>query len=492
MSHPESPMTNEKHAERNSRRHFLQAAGAAAVGGGWLSAQAASKADPLPAQPAAKSATQTDFDVIVVGGGFSGVTAARDLSKNGYRTLLLEARNRLGGRTFDTHFGPHHVELGGTWVHWTQPHVWNEVTRYGLEIKETPGSAAEHMVVMVDGKPTEFHVRDKYEELVRGFHVYFEESRLVWERPWDTHFRWRELVERDSTTAAERLARVKLTALQRNVLAAIVEGLAHCPLEQASYVEMLRWFALPVHDVPTMFDSEGKYQLKEGTGALIRRMAADGRAEIRLSTPVKRIERRNDVAIVTPQSGPPISAKAVVLALPPRVLKDLEFEPALSAGKLAASRSGFTPSGIKYYAEVKGDLGKINLMTTAKDRLGLALTYANLPSSTLLAGFAPDARTLDGNDEEDMQNALRTLLPGAEVLACTSYSWGQDPFALGTFSSFAPGQLTRSFDELRRHEGRVFMAGGDLSEGWRGFIDGAIGQGAVVARQVSEFLAGRS
>ena len=480
---------DKEHALQSSRRRFLQAASLAAVGGGLLGAQGAANAAAPTPQTAARAATQTDFDVIVVGGGFSGVTAARDLSKNGYRTLLLEARNRLGGRTFDTHFGEHHVELGGTWVHWTQPHVWNEVTCYGLEIKETPGATAEHMIVMVDGKPTEFAVRDRYEELVQGFHKYFEESRLVWERPWDTHFRWREITERDTTTAAERLARVELTALQRNVLAAIIEGLAHCPLEQASYVEMLRWFALPVHDVPTMFDSEGRYQIKEGTGALIRRMAADGRADIKLSTPVRRIERRDDVVIVTPQSGAPILAKAVVLALPPRVLKDLEFEPALSAGKLAASRSGFTPSGIKYYVEVKGQLGNVNLMSQTKDRLGLALTYASLPSSTLLVGFAPDGKTLDGNDEEDMQSALRPLLPGAEVLACTSYSWTQDPFALGTFSSFAPGQLTRSFDELRRHEGRVFMAGGDLSEGWRGFIDGAIGQGAVVARQVSEFLA---
>jgi monoamine oxidase len=484
-------MSNDKErAVQGSRRRFLQAAGLAAVGGGLLGVESAANAAAPPA--AARSATATDVDVVVVGGGFSGVTAARDLSKNGYRTLLLEARNRLGGRTFDTLFGGHHVELGGTWVHWTQPHVWNEVTRYGLGIKETPGSQAEHMVVMLDGKPTEFAVRDRYEELVQGFHTYFGESRLVWERPWDTHFRWHELAERDATTAAERMQRVKLTALQRNVLTAMVEGLAHCPLEQASYVEMLRWFALPVHDVATMFDSEGRYQIKEGTGALIRVMAADSRAEVRLATPVRRIERRDDVVIVTPQTGPSISAKAVVLALPPRVLKDLEFAPALSDGKLAASRSGFTTSGIKYYVEVKGQLGNVNLMTPAKDRLGLALTYKSLPSSTLLAGFAPNGKTLDGNDEEDMQSALRTLLPDAEVLACTSYAWVQDPFAQGTFSSFAPGQLTSCFDELRRPEGRVFMAGGDLSEGWRGFIDGAIGQGAVVARQVSEFLADNS
>lgn len=476
---------NAKPRNAITRRELMQGTAGAGV---LLAAGAAAEA----AQPAARSASEVDCDVVVVGGGFSGVTAARDLSKNGYRTVLLEARNRLGGRTFDTRFGEHHVELGGTWIHWTQPHVWNEVTRYGLEIAETPGATAEHMVVMVDGKPMEFAAKDRFEEIARGVHAFFEESRLVWERPWDTHFRWSEIVQRDSMSCAERMARLKLTPLQRSLVAALAEGQTHSTLENASYVEALRWFALPSHNIATMFDSGGRYKIKDGTGALVGRMAADCGADIRLSTPVKRIERRDDLVIVTPRSGPSISAKVVVLALPPRVLKDIELEPALSAGKLAASRSGYPPSGIKYFVEVKGRLGNINLATQAPDRLGFALTYANLPSSTLLAGFAPDGKRLDGNDEEDMQNALRTLLPGAEVLACTSYSWAQDPFSLGTYSNFAPGQLTRCFDELRRHEGRVFMAGGDLSEGWRGFIDGAIGQGAVVARQVSEFLAGKS
>lgn len=121
-----------------SRRDFL--ASAAAVSGGGLALLAAA---PGAAQAAGgtevKRATQTDYDVIVIGGGFSGVTAARDCKKNNLRTLLLEAKSRLGGRTFDTQFRGHHIELGGTWVHWTQPAVWSEIERYGIEVEETPG-----------------------------------------------------------------------------------------------------------------------------------------------------------------------------------------------------------------------------------------------------------------------------------------------------------------------------------------------------------------
>src|SRR5881397_2102221 len=77
-------------------------------------------------------------DVVVIGGGFAGVTAARDLRQRGYRVLILEARDRLGGRTWTAEFAGQPVEMGGAWVHWCQPHVWAEITRYGLQITESP------------------------------------------------------------------------------------------------------------------------------------------------------------------------------------------------------------------------------------------------------------------------------------------------------------------------------------------------------------------
>ena len=102
-----------------SRRDFL---GNAAVlsGGGLALLAAGAGAAQTAGGTDVERATQTDYDVIVIGGGFSGVTAARDCGKNSLRTLLLEAKSRLGGRTFDAQFRGHHIELGGTWVHWTQ------------------------------------------------------------------------------------------------------------------------------------------------------------------------------------------------------------------------------------------------------------------------------------------------------------------------------------------------------------------------------------
>jgi monoamine oxidase len=67
------------------------------------------------------------YDNIVIGAGFTELCAARDLSRSGHNVLLIEARDRIGGRTYTSPLHGHNVEMGGTWVHWTQPHVFHEI-----------------------------------------------------------------------------------------------------------------------------------------------------------------------------------------------------------------------------------------------------------------------------------------------------------------------------------------------------------------------------
>ena len=71
-------------------------------------------------------------DVIVIGGGFAGVTAAREVALAGRSALLLEAKDRLGGRTWTADWNGQEIEYGGGWVHWHQPHAWSEMTRGGV------------------------------------------------------------------------------------------------------------------------------------------------------------------------------------------------------------------------------------------------------------------------------------------------------------------------------------------------------------------------
>ena len=84
------------------------------------------------------------YDVIVVGGGFAGVTAARECALRGRRTLLLEARDRLGGRTWSASWNGFAIEYGGAWVHWHQPHTFSELTRAGLSVAISDNAGRAH------------------------------------------------------------------------------------------------------------------------------------------------------------------------------------------------------------------------------------------------------------------------------------------------------------------------------------------------------------
>lgn len=137
----DQPSSGTPASPRGASRRDLFAAAGASVLLGSVPAFAQTK-------PAASGARVSNPDVIVIGGGFCGVTAARELRRQGYNVTLLEARNRLGGRTFTSEFAGKEADMGGTWVHWLQPHVWSEIRRYGMTLTETPGAVAEDIIYL--------------------------------------------------------------------------------------------------------------------------------------------------------------------------------------------------------------------------------------------------------------------------------------------------------------------------------------------------------
>jgi monoamine oxidase len=100
-------------------------------------------------------------DVIVVGGGFAGVTAAREASLRGRSVLLLEARDRLGGRTLTADWHGYPIEYGGAWVHWHQPHTWSEITRAGLGVEVSEAASAAGWYVGPDRRSGSIEERDE-------------------------------------------------------------------------------------------------------------------------------------------------------------------------------------------------------------------------------------------------------------------------------------------------------------------------------------------
>ncbi len=424
-------------------------------------------------------------DAIVIGGGFAGVTAGRELQQSGNRTVLLEARDRLGGRTWTSEFAGTKVEMGGTWVHWHQPHVWAELRRYGLELAESP--AADRAGWMVGQELTQGPADKLWSILNDGTNRMCFDSRDVFERPHDPLFS--DISAVDALSIQDRVDQLGFDRETQDINDGAWSTCCSAYCNETGLVAALRWHALSGFDAQLMWDCIARYKIATGTKSLVDAIAADGGFETRLSTPVSSVEQDADRVAVRTRDGETLVAKTVIVAVPVNTLRNIEFTPELSAGKQAIATEGQSSHGVKIWIRVRGE---VSYFATAPSAHGITFLQSEykVGGDTLFVSFGPDAARLDPADKDAVAKVVSELLPGHEVVDVYAHNWTADEFAQGTWSMYRPNQLTRYLRDVQQPEGRVFLSGSDTANGWNGFIDGAIESGLSAARKAGQLLAG--
>ena len=429
---------------------------------------------------------QQEYDVIVIGGGFAGVTAARDCQRNGLKTLVLEARDRLGGRTWTSEFEGTPIELGGTWIYNCQPFVWSEVIRYGLDIEETPGAVPDAMILFLNGERIVLS-EEHLEEAIVGWMQYTAAVRTIVPRPYDLMHNSAAALEADGISALAHLESLSLSPLAHEFCKGVVELVASGTADSISYLDILRFYMLGGSEFSNFMDSASRFKLKTGTAALLGHIQTEGGAQVELNAEVSSIEDQGDHVLVTTRNGKAIRAKAALSTLPLNVLTDVSFSPPLPDKVLGASQERHPGRGGKFFLKVKGKAG--NLATVAPGQpLNYLMTFSESDEETLFVAFTSDMSLVDNYDHETLQRELEVHIPGAQLSSFMTHDWNDDQFAKGTWATYRPGWAKTLLPELRPSNGRIHFASGDHGEGWRGTIDGAIGAGIKAARAISAQL----
>ncbi len=351
--------------------------------------------------PTARAAggDRSDYDVIVVGGGFAGVTAARDLSLRGRRTLLLEARARLGGRTFTTQFGDHDVDMGGTWVGSSQPFVFSELNRYGIDLVESAAAAATE-VIWFDGAQRIKGSFDTYASIYGpAAETFYAAARQQFPRPFEPLFAHpsRSL---DAKNALDALEEMSLTPVQLDMMRSFCAINGHSDPARSSYLDQLRWYALGNFDLWNLWDNLSKYRISGGTGKLLEAMHNDSRATSKLGAPVQSVRQSPESVEVITKAGDRYLGKQVIIAVPLNCLVDVDFSPSISQLKIDASRARHTGSGTKVYLKTEGKTpvyfghGKVGMP------LCFTWTEYDDTDSQILCGFGESPELLDINDDD--------------------------------------------------------------------------------------------
>ena len=469
---------------KQSRRKFL-------LNSSVLAASAATVPASLAANHKKTGANKSDtYDVIVVGAGFAGITAARELQKSGLNTLVVEGRNRLGGRTFTVTFNGKPTDVGGTWVHWSQPYIWSEVKRYGTPLVDMAGTGETDFIYKSGSEVHRVPIADIWGPLDDAVSKYMEGSREIFPQPHNP-FANDGYKKIDEISARDRLNSLELSEQQRALIDGYFSTTAHNTLSQAAWIELLRCYALSGHNLIDLNDALARFAFKNGTGELIN---AHGGRQRRRNTSLHadlpgRAEK--DTVLVITEDDEVLRAKMVVITLPMNVLKDVEFSPQLSAAKLAASKETHSGAGTKFHAIIEGEHGNFaaSAPTTELQPITYMFSEGVEHGDTHIIGFGPSPELLDVDDNENVQKAIRLFLPGVRVKKVFGYQWTIDPFSQGTWCIYRPGQYSRYLKQLQQSEGHLVFANSDWASGWRGFIDGAVESGLRAGRIVKQTLA---
>ncbi|WP_243794746.1 NAD(P)/FAD-dependent oxidoreductase [Saccharopolyspora gloriosae] len=426
-----------------------------------------------------------ESDVVVVGGGIAGLITARELGRQDLRVTVLEARDRLGGRVWTDHRLGRDLEIGGTWLHWVQPHAWAEITRYGLDITRGPRPEEAYWLA---GDELRTGTLDEFMELIDpGMRRLLADTMRRIPRPHDP-LSEPGLDSVDGFSVQDKLDELDLPVEEYRANEAAWVGHFNAPLTDGAFTSALRWTAATAGSWHLMHEGSAVFRLAGGTRSLVESIVADTNADIRTSTAVHRIEHNADGAVVTTSDGDTISARRVVLTLPQNILGDLDVSPELCAEKRAATEERTASRGVKVWIRVRGPITPFFAYSSASHPLSVVRTEFVGEDDAVLVSFGADSRRISPHDLDAVADALRVWRDDLEVLDVTGHDWMADPHSRETWLMQRPHQLTRYFAAQQRAEGVLHFAGSDYANVWAGFIDGAIESGLRVARQIRSGL----
>jgi monoamine oxidase len=490
-----------------TRRRLIQTGSAGAA--------AAALATAGPAAAATTKPKPRHADVIVVGAGYAGLTAAHRVAAAGKSVIVLEARNRVGGRSYNHPLpGGEWTELGATFVGPTQDHViglakemdvglfptydeGNNVYRQdgmNLEYSDTGplGTAPPDPTVLADVTLTVAQLDDM-------------STKVPIDAPWTAQ----SAVEWDSQSLQTWIENNTTPNPRfRDLIQIATEPIFGAEARQLSLLYVLFYIAASGNEknpgtFERNFNTRGGAQQQRMLGGTqlvpIRLARRLGKKHVLLNAPARRIvQTKTGVRVESDNFD--ATGKRVILAVPPPLLRRIGFQPALPETRRQLTKN--MPMGFLMKAEVFYD----KPFWRAKGLTGQGLSDEGPITATfdispldgkpgiLMCFIGGDrGKTFAKQSAAARRSAvLKSLaqLYGSEALKPTEYlefSWVTQPWTRGCpVSLLAPKTLLRFGSAMRKPVGRIHWAGTETSTFWCGYLDGATRSGERAAAEVLE------
>ena len=446
-------------------------------------------------------------DVIVVGAGLAGLAAAREVRAAGGDAIVLEARDRVGGRTLNAPIGDDKVvELGAQWVGPTQDRVLALIRELGLEtfptwaegksIFERGGKLGRYSGTIPRANPVglaEVGVAMKRLNLMA--------AKVPPHAPWlaPNAARW------DSETFATWMRRNVRTEVARDILRLAIIGVWAAEPRDVSLLHVL-FYIRSAGSLEILTDTEGGAQqdrIVGGSQLISLRIAEQlGPTVVELSTPVRSI-RHSDAGVTVVSDRVTVSGTRAIVAIPPTLAGRIAYDPPLPARRDGLSQRMTQGSVVKCMAVYERpfwrDRGLSGAVTSVSGPVSVG--FDNSPpdgSPGVLLGFlegqaAREAADLTADERRSLVAGSFARLFGPEAANPIDYvdrAWGAEEWSRGCYGGYMPtGAWTDYGAAVREPIGPIHWAGAETALVWNGYMDGAVGSGQDAARAAIAVLA---
>ncbi len=443
-------------------------------------------------------------DVVVVGAGLAGLTACRRLVEAGVDAILVEARDRVGGRTVNLPLpGGHVVEGGGEWIGPGQDRIAALADELG--VRTFPAFYDGDVTYDIRGHVSrgylpDLAVREGADFLAAAYALDRMAKALPLGEPWAAP----DAAALDATTLGAWLGERGATAFTVDVFRLITRALMAGYPERISLLWFLAYLRAADGLLPLILNDGGAQDLRfeGGSQRLSLEMADALGPRVHLAAPVHHIDDRDGAPVVVHTRAGAFQAQRVVVAMMPADTLRIDFTPALPAQRLALCRGWAQLTRlpiVKLSAVYERPFWREDGLNGAmqSDRAPLQLVFDNSPedgSLGVLSCFLSVAETPAFGDKRAREQGVLAELaryfgPAALApVAVVEKDWAVDPWSTGCITPLPPGLLTAAGPALRPAVGRVHWAGTETSDRWWGFMDGAVRSGERVAAEVAAAL----
>lgn len=444
---------------------------------------------------------QLEADVCIVGAGYAGLTAARRLAQAGRSVVVLEARDRVGGRVWTGRTdGGAPLDFGGTWFAPGHDAVRALAAELGCAFFPTFTDGA---TVFVDAAGRVSRYRGSVPRigplpLISLAQGMWRLDRMASSLPLDAPWQARHAAAWDARTAGDWLARAVPTETARHLLGATVRGLFTAEPEDVSLLDFL-YLVRSAGRLNTLLSIKGGYQqdmMAGGAQNLALAMAKALGDSVRLERPVRRIAQ-DAAGVIVEADGATVRARRAVVTTPPALVAEIAFEPALPRDRSELLRrmpAGALMKAIAVYDDAfwRRDAARgesVSMRGPVETTLD-ASPAAGAPGVLVSFAFGKHARALRALPPDERRGVvidglrLRFGDRAAHPVEYHEHEWESEAWTRGcSLAHMAAGVLATYGPALRAPCGRVHWAGTETAGLSHGAIDGAVRSGERAARE---------